>query len=302
MFCLSTSATNKTTDHLTEARSRIEQGMLALYEYRLHDADMLSAGLIKVFPQLSAVRLLRAHYYWTLIIGGFNTAENRTHIFEELKSAEDCLKKKENSNRSEDLFAEISIKVMKARVHGLQGSQFRAFSELHSAVGEVKSSFGKEVDFPYFKLSTGLYLFYRSYARERYPFTAPYLMLLPAGNKEKGLKLLEEGFRSEDPYLSCESGYFLIKIMIDKKDYLSALDKASALYYKYPNNLIFAYLTLQMANKNGQAELARKIYKKVLLISPSEAGYLPGQKEYFIVKMKEVLEERNTSSDEKSRN
>lgn len=266
--------------------------MLALYEYRLNEADAISTALVKAYPNVPAVRLLRAHYYWTLIVGGFNTEANRNHVFSELRSAEEGLKFKPKKSSLEDLFAYISVKVMKARIHGLQGSQFKAFTELNSSVNDVKRSFGKESEFPYFKLSTGLYLFYRSYARERYPFTAPYLMLLPAGNKEKGLQLLEEGFRSKDPYLSCECGYFLVKIMMDKRDFAAALEKVSILHGKYPNNLIFAYLTLNIAHKSGKYELAQKVYKRVLLTSPAEAGYLSGQKEYFLVKMKEVLDEK----------
>jgi hypothetical protein len=301
LLCFFAFGTDKTDSDLASARKQIEKGMLALYEYRIQDAEALSSSLAKSHPHLPAVRLLRAHYFWTLIVGGFNTETNRNHVFDELKSAEESLKFKPKKSSNEDLFAYISIKVMKARIHGLQGSQFKAFTELNSAVNDVKRSFGKESEFPYFKLSTGLYLFYRSYARDRYPFTAPYLMVLPSGNKEKGLQMLEEGFRSADPYMSCEAGYFLVKIMIDKKDYTAALDKTAILHSKYPNNLIFAYLTLNMAHKTGQHELAQKIYKKVLLTSPAEARYLSGQKEYFMVKMKELLDGKTTKADEKNR-
>lgn len=300
-FVLSIPGKEREVYDIGDLRPKVEQGMQALYAYRLQEAEMLSSALVKAYPHQPAVRLLRANYYWNLLIGGFNTQTNREQVFRELKAAEEGLKTETRRRRSnEDLFADISIKMMKARIHGLQGSQFRAFSELNSAVNEVKHSFGREMAFPYFKLSTGLYLFYRSYARERYPFTAPYLMLLPSGNREKGIQMLEEGFISKDDYLSCESGYFLVKIMIEIKNYASAFDKANFLLDKYPNNLIFAYLALSMALKTGQHKLAQQIYRKVLLTSPTEAAYLTGQKEYFMIKMRELLENKPLRANEKS--
>ena len=272
------------------ARAEIAEGMKAIYEYRMKDADQLSSTLIKKYPKVPAARLLRANYLWNLVIGGQNNEKNRQGIFDEIHATEALLHQTEQKEKNEDLFASISMKVMKARVHGFRGSQFKAFSELHSAVGDVRQSFGKENEFSYFRLSTGLYLFYRSYARERYPFTAPYLMLLPNGDKKRGMQMLEDGFLNGDPYLSCESGYFLVKIKTDMKDYRGALEKAMVLHKKYPNNLLFAHFVVWLGVNTTNRTLAENTYKEVLLIDPVKAGYVSGQKEYFLVRMRQVLD------------
>jgi len=284
---------SQNTIHENSVQQNVETGFGYLYNFQFHRADSVSSKTIALYPTEPMAHLLRAHYYWYLIVSGLNNQVNQEKCKSALRNAEKLQHNKKNSTLSNDeLFTKITIQVLFARLESLNGNEWSSFSHLNSGTNSIKHSLNKEKKYPYFLLVNGLYLYYRSYAMKAYPYLAPYLVLMPAGNEIDGLKMLREATRSNDAFLSCEAKYFLMKLSIARNWNQEAIDLSRSLHQTYPKNLLFAYYHAVMCKNMNQMKELDGIYKKILMIDQLKAGYLPGQKEYFIVKVRELMDVR----------
>jgi len=274
-------------------QKKIEEGFRYLYDFQFHKADSISSKILASYPNEALAHLLRAHYYWYLIISGLNNQINQGNCKTALINAEKLQHNKKNSTLSNDeLFTKITIQVLFARLESLNGNEWSSFTHLNKGTNSIKHSLNKEKYYPYFLLVNGLYLYYRSYAMSAYPYLAPYLVLMPSGNEASGLKMLRTATGVQDAFLSCESKYFLMKLCMARGWNQEAIDLSRSLHQTYPKNLLFAYYHAVMCKNMNQMKELDGIYKKILMIDQLKAGYLPGQKEYFIVKVRELMDVR----------
>jgi hypothetical protein len=223
----------------------IATGVKALYRFDFNQADSISKAILIKHPEWPEAHLLRAHFYWYQIIGGLNSTENRLALKKSLTLAEKQLPSRIQQFRyHEQYFAKISSQVLKARLDAMEGNTFQAFVKLNESIDFLKHTLGKEQEFEYYQLSSGLYLYYRDYALNRYPVLFPYLIWLPSGNESEGLRMLRQAADSDDEYLSTEANYFMMKICMDRKWWKEALGYSVKLNNRYPENLLFLYLKL----------------------------------------------------------
>ena len=88
-------------------------------------------------------------------------------------------------------------------------------------------------------LGTGMYNYYADVIPEEYPFAKPLLLFIPPGDKKKGLQELTQA-AEKGKFASVEATYFLLQTYyFYEKDYPKALDLATELTGKYPNNMLF---------------------------------------------------------------
>lgn len=91
-------------------------------------------------------------------------------------------------------------------------------------------------EMPDLKLGEGLKLYYSAYLPEAYPVVRTVSWFLPDGDKEKGLKLLEEAADSSI-FAQAEARYFLGNINLQyEKNYREAAEHLRQLCETYPNN------------------------------------------------------------------
>jgi hypothetical protein len=270
---------------------KVELGFQYLYDFQFQRADSVSQKTIALYPQHPLAHLLRAHYYWYLIVSGLNNTLNQEKCKAALKAAENLQQNKKNAGLSNDeLFTKISIQVLHARLESLNGNEWNSFTHLNKGTNSIKHSLGKEKQYPYFLLVNGLYLYYRSYAMSAYPYMAPYLVLMPSGDEAGGLKMLRAAANSNDPFLSCEAKYFLMKLCMAREWNKEAMELSASLYQAYPKNLLFAYYYAVLCNQLNQQKELSSIYNKMLLIDPGTSGYQKGQKDYFLGKVRGLME------------
>lgn len=271
-------------------QKKIETGFRYLYEFQFHKADSISHATLQQYPREPLAHLLRAHYYWYLIVSGLNNKINQDKCIAALTQAEHLQANKKNSGLNHDeLFTKITIQVLFARLESLNGNDWNSFTHLHSGTQSIKYSLDKENQYPYFLLVNGLYLYYRSYARKAYPYLAPYLVLMPAGNEEKGLQMLRKAVASKDPYLSCEAKYFLMKLCMARNWNQEAYELSQSLLKQFPKNLLFAWYHANLCKILNQTAELNEVYHKMLLIDPAGSGYQRGQKDYFIAKVRTLM-------------
>jgi hypothetical protein len=275
-------------------REKVAQGFQYLYDFQFQKADSISQKTLSLYPQHPLAHLLRAHYFWYLIVSGLNNNVNQEKCKSALKSAEKLQENKKKSLLNNDeLFTQISIEVLYARLESLNGNEWNSFTHLNKGTNSIKHSLGKENQYPYFLLVNGLYLYYRTYARSAYPYLAPYLVLMPSGNEAAGLQMLRTAAQSEDPFLSCEARYFLMKLCMAREWNKEAITLGASLYQDYPKNLLFGYYYAVLCKQNNQSKELTGIYQKMLLNDPASCGYLKGQKDYFLGKIRALMAERD---------
>ena len=150
------------------------------------------------------------------------------------------------------------------------------------------------------QLGYGLYNYYAYLYREKIGWWR-FLLSLPKGKKEKGLRLLEQ-VKAEGIYAKIEAWYFLIEIYKDEKEQdaqARARMLSEELHQKYPHNPFFHTLLAGIYHKqhNWQRsiETARAIlsqarshqyYSEYLLY---QAKYLIGESSFFLGKYEEAL-------------
>lgn len=136
------------------------------------------------------------------------------------------------------------------------------------------------------QLGYGLYNYYAYLYREKIGWWR-FLLSLPKGDKQKGLRLLEQ-VREEGLYAKIEAWYFLIEIYKDEKEretQTRALTLSEELHRKYPHNPFFhtllagIYHTLHKWQRS--IETARDIVAQAKT-HPYYSDYLVYQARYLI--------------------
>lgn len=286
-----TEVVSQTTLPDAGVHKKVENGFRYLYEFQFHKADSVSGVTLQQYPKEPLAHLLRAHYYWYLIVSGLNNKSNQDKCIAALTLAENLQQNKKNTSLNHDeLFTKISIQVLFARLESLNGNEWSSFTHLNAGTHSIKHSLNKENQYPYFLLVNGLYLYYRSYAMRAYPYLAPYLVLMPSGNEEKGLKMLRSAAGSKDPFLSCEAKYFLMKLCMARNWNEEAYELSQSLFKQYPKNLLFAWYYANLCKIQNHTKELNDIYHKMLLIDPAGSGYQKGQKDYFLAKVRGLME------------
>ena len=88
-------------------------------------------------------------------------------------------------------------------------------------------------------LGSGIYNYYADVIPREYPFLKPLLLLVPAGDRQKGLEQLTRA-AEHGRYASIEASYFLMQVyFFYEHDYGKALDIARTLHQRFPNNMQF---------------------------------------------------------------
>lgn len=228
-----------------------------LYSFQFHKADSAVKQIVKKFPNEPAAGLLEANYYWWLMVSGEDSPKIKEEYNTALAKAELCIKNLSKSAlTNEDKYALITTYAFRARVEGLNKNYFKAVFYVNNSIDVLKQSLGKEEDYLYFKLTSGVYNYYVATADEHYPFLLPYLLFLPDADREIGLNFLEQAAASNDPVLQTEAQYFLMKIFMDEKKNDLAYNYSEALHDKYNSNLLYSYYSFKNLLKQNKKEEA----------------------------------------------
>lgn len=216
-----------------------------LYQYNFITADSLILKLSK--QKKNSQNITNINYYWWHIISG-----NDSVYFSKkaIKAADDGIAildlKEESQLTNDDIYSLIIFYAFKARFEILSNNYFKALKFLQKSIRYIEISANNINEYENFKLTTGLYLYTISHMAEKYPIFYPYIMFLPKGNKELGLKYLKDCLTSKDIVVRTEARYFLMKIYLESENkYDIAELHLKYLLKNYPNNLVFHYYFYQ---------------------------------------------------------
>ena len=125
-----------------------------------------------------------------------------------------------------------------ARIHGERENYMKATNHGRKSIsymeeGEKFTEFSSE-----FLFGLGLYNYYEPWLKENYGYLRPILFFFGDGDKELGVKQLQEVAKTAF-YTRTEAQYFLIDILKDQKMHKEAGETVDFLVKTYPDNPVF---------------------------------------------------------------
>lgn len=144
----------------------------------------------------------------------------------------------------------------------------RRAQKAHSRLGEVAPDLMDNL------FAEGLKKYYAAYLPEAYPVVRALSWLLPSGDKEEGLRLLEMTSR-EAIFARPEATYFMGNILLNyEEEYNRAVPYFSELVDRYPDNSYYRRLLVRALFHQGTGYLAEQAIRDA--VTHWERGSLPG--------------------------
>lgn len=272
---------NAALSSANQARNtKISAILLQNYNFKFNTADSLLNDYEKEVGGSSDILLARSTILWWKIISEKNSNLNSTY-HKNLLAAEKTLFNEKPENENEFIYKVISLYGLGARMDGLEKNYFKAIFKINNCLKYINKSIGKEGDFVYFYLTSGLYNYYKVNSVEEYPLLVPYLTLYPDGNIQKGIEYLKIASNTNDVVLSTEANYFLMKIYLDKKNYIEAEKYSNKLITKYPSNLLFLYYNFVLLLKQDSLYKAKVLMARIKIAGKNNSQLTELQRKYF---------------------
>lgn len=228
----------------------VQTGFLLVNNFAFEDARLQAEKSKQLYPQSSWPHLLQADIYWWKLISGENSNSLRMSFIAELELA-----KKKAGTSNDGLFCLIMANTYRTRLELLNNNHLAAIRHLKSYYHNLKKSLGEEENYDAFYITSGLYYYLAWVAWDQYPVLRPFLMFLDKGDRNKGIRFLNQAAFSNEAVISSEASYFLMKIYFDvEKDTLLAQKYASVLIKKHPGNFIYLHYYLMCLPQHQQLE------------------------------------------------
>ncbi len=239
------------------------------YHFHFRKVDSLIMANDHLYRNDLLYNLAVINYYWWRLISGEQNGKFADLISERIQTIDDKYLKRNTKIEDEQLFMLISIFVFNARVNLITNSYFAAISNLSKCYTFLKISFGHEIEYNPFFLTSGLYCFFSGLAKERVPLLSPFLNIYSTGNMDVGIKYIKKATSSDDWVVRQEAQYFLMKIYFDVyKNYPESTIYCDKLIVRYPENLLFHQYKFKndlaigkMANASSRMMLMESIAK-----------------------------------------
>lgn len=162
----------------------------------------------------------------------------------------------------------------KGRYHSERKNWMRAASAGKKALKYLGKTQGNEDFSPEIQFGNALFNYYSIWIRENYPSLRPILFFFAKGDKELGIKQMEEVSKNAF-YTRIEAIYFLMRIKaFEQNKTFDALRLAERIYAQYPNNPYFHRFFARMLYTVGQYQKAADVSGEILKrIENGQAGY-----------------------------
>jgi len=270
----------------------VYQGFSAIYDFQFLKADSIIKSLKKDYPEMAITYILAANYYWWLIISGEDNKSVRVNYLTNLELALQKINKaKPNLLSDDDIYTLISIYAYKARLDAMNKNYIKAFKDINDCISVLKFSFGREIAYEPYNLTTGLYNYLIGQIKKKYPFLLVYTVFLPYSNKIKGLAMLQKIKKSSDEILFAESNYFLMKIYLEEEDNTAEAENyCITLTNSYNSNLLYRYYYFKTLLLTGKKDESQKQLEILVQESNSNNELTLLQKKHFVDLARKDLE------------
>lgn len=176
-------------------------------------------------------------------------------------------------NKVEPSFFLAAAYAFKGRIHSERKHWSRATFAGKAALKYLEKCKQKSEISPELLFGDGLFNYFAEWIPDNYPLLKPILWLFPKGNKQEGIKQLEQVSYNAF-YTRTEARYFLLQIYGYENQYAKSYDLAKYSWETYPDNPYFERYYLRSAFVRGLNTEAEKVAHNILTkIDKGMPGY-----------------------------
>ena len=256
--------------------SLVTNGIRQIYNIKFPAAEKTFRVLIADYPNHPAGRFFLAMIDWWKILLNIDD-ENHDDIF--FQKLEDVIYQcdellDDNPKNVDALFFKGGAIGFRGRLRAFRESWLKAADDGREALPIVEEASNLDPNNKDVQLGFGIYNYYAAVIPEEYPLIKPLMIFFPNGDKQKGIKQLNDT-AVNGKYAKYEAQYFLMTLYYNyEKNPYKADEYAKRLTDEFPDNPIFERWRGRIAAKRGDMVLSSSVFKDFLNKSKSKyPGY-----------------------------
>lgn len=236
-----------------------------MYDFKFEEAEKRFGWLKSDFPEHPLSYFLMGLSNWWKIMPNVENTEYdevfMAYMDTAIIKAEKMGGKK--ASYAEKAFFLAGAHAFIARLHSEREEWRKAALESKKALNYLEESRDYTEWSPEFLFGEGLYNYYAEWVKENYKYLRPILLFFPKGDKEKGMKQLEENALNSF-YTRTEGQYWLMRIYYyeDMDDKAYAL--SNYLHETFPDNAYFHRYFARVCFSRGKLTEAEKLSYEIL--------------------------------------
>ena len=266
----STAGAGQSTSVLQEpfVREEGKKGLDLLYNMQSEEARAIFQEIDQRYPEHPVGPFLQGlNLWWTIMLDLTDTAHDEA-FFEKMNAVIDRCDEllDENPDHFDAQLFKAAAHGFKARLASNRSNWWKALRNGRTAIKHARTvaeaapadSAGDYV------FGKGLYDYYAAILEEEYPVTKTFTWMLPDGDKERGLRLLQKT-ANEGRYVQTEAIYYLTQIYyLYEEDYQKSRHYVRRLRERHPKNPYFHNFEGRVYARWGRWGQARQVFSSVV--------------------------------------
>lgn len=245
--------------------SLVTGGIMQIYNIQFQEAEVTFRKVIADYPEHPAGRFFLAMIDWWKILLDLDTEIYDEGFYEKLEDViyfcDDVLDRDENN--VDALFFKGGAIGFRGRLRSLRESWLKAADDGREALPIVQRASKLNPANKDVQLGFGIYNYLAAVIPDRYPILKPVMLFFPSGNKELGLRQLNET-ADFGKYAKFEAIYFLMTLHYQfENDSYKADEYANRLISMFPENPVFLRWKGRILVRKGEGEKYFEIFKRV---------------------------------------
>lgn len=249
----------------------------SIYNFNFSGAEKAIAVWEKEYPDHPLWTLLDGMHFWWQVLSDLENASHDEQFYRMMKKADYQAGKllHRQPDHADGLIIRAIANGYMARQHANREEWVTSINYGRKAMNAHEYLMELQPGLDDLKLAEGLKLYYLAYIPDKYPIVKTVSWALPDGDKQKGLKLIEEAAH-QAVFARAEARYFLGNINYNYEDnYEIAVKNFEKLHAKYPHNNYYARILAKSYFKSQSYGAALKFINETL--EQWEAKRLPFQ-------------------------
>ena len=272
----------------TRHDSIVKSGIDQIYGIQFDKAEKTFDTVIKEFPTHPSGKFFKAMITWWRILLDLDNESMDDKFYDQLDEVIDmCDDILDNNEKNVDaLFFKGGSIGFRGRLRAIRESWFKAALDGKEGLSIVYQAYAADPKNVDIQLGFGIYHYYAEVIPGKYPAVKPFMIFFPKGDKEKGLKELEN-VAWNGRYARIEARYFLMTLNYQFEENMNETRKwAKILLNDYSNNPNFQkYYGLTFIKDNNYPEAAktfRDIFNKCEKNMPGYNKRYKRESSYYI--------------------
>jgi tetratricopeptide (TPR) repeat protein len=246
--------------------SLLVAGINQIYGIKFDDAEKTFSIVENEFPLHPAGKFFKAMITWWRIAVDLDNEGYDKHFYKQLEEVIDMCDEMldKNPKNADAMFFKGGALGFRGRLLAIRESWFNAAMDGKEGLSLIIKAYQvnpKNVDI---QLGFGIYHYYADVIPKKYPVVKPFMVFFPSGDKERGLRELENvAFNGR--YAKIESRYFLVTLYYSfENDPDNTIKYLNLLLKDYPDNPVFERYYGSVLFKKNDFVQAEKVFRDVL--------------------------------------